>query len=50
MKKNFGLEIGDFCRLKSSPTYSFAKIIKFVKINGVSCAECEHGKIYDRSL
>jgi hypothetical protein len=42
MKKNFGLKLGDFCRLKSSPNYSFAKIIKFVKIDGVQCAECEH--------
>jgi len=42
MKTNFGLKIGDFCVLKSQPNYSFAKIIRFTKVDGISCAECEH--------
>ena len=49
MKTNFGLSVGDVCVFKEHPTYSYAKIIKFVKVNGVSCAECEH-TVYQNDL
>ena len=42
MKTNFGLSIGDYCVFKAHPNYSIAKILKFVNINGVKYAECEH--------
>jgi hypothetical protein len=42
MKTNFGFKIGDNCVFKDHPNYSYAKILRFVKVNGVSCAECEH--------
>ena len=41
-KKNYGFEIGDYARLRSTPRYGWVKVMGFKRIDGVLCASCEH--------
>jgi len=42
MKKNFGIKIGETYRLKSSPTYSYVKVVAIDEKKTPKLAKCEH--------
>lgn len=50
MQKNYGFKVGDYARLKSSPTYTWVKIIDILPAGSIvrgqkldrQTAKCEH--------